>query len=263
MPRDALGLVFSVRCPDPELGCYVNGLLEGLPLALDDGSAVRLELETVPTSGAGAVGADVVTLITNINVNAIAAAMGNLLFHAGAVSGPDGDVAVISGASGSGKSTLTARLVEFGLAYLTDETTCVDPITLQVTPFRKPLSLKPGSQVDLAHLRDTFGSAAARFSDDVWLIRYTELGGSPLPSTPLLPRVLIFPEYAVGKRLSVQRLSPGEAALALGENSSGLRAVRGGPLPALARLVEQAPAYRITHSDSEAAAHQVRELLAA
>ncbi len=232
-------------------------------MASNDSSAVRLELTTDPTSGVGSLGAAVVALITNINMRAIAAAMGNLLFHAGAVSSVEGDVAVICGPSGSGKSSLTVRLVESGLAYLTDETTCVDPITLRVTPFRKPLSLKPGSQVDLAHLRDTVESAAARYGDDVWLIRYTELGGSPLPATPLQPRLLIFPEYSVGERLSVQRLSPGEAALALGGNSSGLRAVRGGPLPALARLVEQAPAYRITHSDAEAAAHQVRELMAA
>lgn len=258
-----MGLVFVVRCPDPELRSYLDELLEGFPSAVDNGGAVQFDIDAVPRRGFTSIGQAVGTLISNINLAALAAAEGNLLAHAGAVCGPDGKVAVICGASGSGKSTLTARLVESGLAYLTDETTCIDPHTLRVTPFRKPLSVKPGAQPVLAHLRRDAGSSAARFTDETWLVPITNLGGAPLPAVPLLPRVLIFPEYAADVPLRVERLTPGEAAFTLGGNCSRLRSVRGGPLAALARLVGHAAAYRIVHSDAADAAQEVRALLAA
>lgn len=262
-PWDALGLTFNVRCPDPQLNSYIGELLTGLPPAVDIEEPVHFDIDQVPAQETWSTGLAIETLIANINTGAIAAASGNLLFHAGAACGPDGEAAVICGPSGSGKSTLTARLVESGLAYLTDEVTCVDPIDLRMTPFRKPLALKRGSQPLFAHLESRFDPASARLTDDVWLIPFKKLGGASLPTVPLVPRLLIFPEYESGERLSVHRLRPGEAAFRLGENSSRLRAVRGAPLPALARLVTEAHAYRLVHSDVHAAADQVRELLTA
>lgn len=255
-------MVFDVRCPDPELAAYLDHLLAGLP-TVDCEAPVLFEVSGVPERGFRSVGQAIETLISNINLGAIDAAEGNLLLHAGAVCGPGGEVAVICGPSGSGKSTLTARLVESGLTYLTDEVTCIDPDTLLITPLRKPVSLKPGSHRAFAHLEDGFDSAAWRFTDELWLIPATQLGGAPLPALPLLPQVLVFPTFVADERLTLEPLSAGEAALRVGANSSRLRGVRGGPLPALARLVEQAPAYRIVYSDLPAAADQIRQLLAA
>ena len=51
-----------------------------------------------------------------------------------------------------GKTTLTAALVGEGLAYITDETVCIDPVSLKIEPFSKPLTVKPGSQELLRHL---------------------------------------------------------------------------------------------------------------
>jgi len=245
------------------LSSHLNRLLAGLPRAVGTEAAVQFEIDAVVGPEFESVGKAIETMISKLNLGAIGAAEGNLLFHAGAASGPAGEVVVICGPSGSGKSTLTARLVESGLAYLTDEVTCIDPFDLRLTPFRKPLSFKPGSQPLFAHLETRFDPATVRFTDDVWLIPFTELGGSSLPTGPLQPRLLIFPEYSAGARLHVHRLSPGEAAFTLGSNSSRLRDVRGSALPALGRLAAQAPAYRILHSDVNAAAEQVRELLAA
>lgn len=253
-------MVFVVNCLDPELSAYLSELLGGLPPASANGPPVEYDVD----AEADHLGPPVEALIANINLDAIEAADGNLLFHAGAVADPAGGVAVICGPSGSGKSTLTARLVESGLAYLTDETTCIDPTTMSVTPFRKPLSLKAGSRPLFAQLRSRFDATPGWFlDDDAWLAPYTALGGSQLPTVPLVTNVLVFPEYAAGQPLRVERLSEGEAAFTLGGNSSRLRAVRGGPLPALARLVAQAPGFRIRYDDVDAAADQVRELLAA
>ena len=77
---------------------------------------------------------------------------GHLLLHAGGSAGTDGRTVVVHGVSGAGKTTLTAALVQAGLAYVTDETVCLDPDTLVIEPFPKPLTVKPGSQELLAHL---------------------------------------------------------------------------------------------------------------
>jgi hypothetical protein len=65
---------------------------------------------------------------------------GRLLLHAGAVE-RDGVVIAIAGDSGRGKSTLTARLVQDGWSYLSDELAAVDPVDLDVVPFPKPIDL--------------------------------------------------------------------------------------------------------------------------
>ncbi len=67
-----------------------------------------------------------------------------LRFHAGAVE-RDGEVVVVAGRSGQGKSTLTAALVQAGWRYLTDELVVVDPDSLQVTPYLRPLDLDAAS----------------------------------------------------------------------------------------------------------------------
>jgi len=65
---------------------------------------------------------------------------GRLLLRAGAVE-MDGTVVVIAGEGDRGKSTLTARLVQRGFAYLTDEVVALDAQHLDVLPYPKPLSV--------------------------------------------------------------------------------------------------------------------------
>jgi len=199
-------------------------------------------------------------LVGTVNLRALAAAEGALLLHAGALSVPDGGIAVLCGPSGSGKSTLTATLAARGLAYLTDETVCLAPESLHVTPFRKPLSLKQGSHEVLSRFRPVPGSVAEKCTGPQWLIPPGELGQAELPSEPLLPQVVLLPTYTLGASLEVGRLEPAEAAYLLGGNTSRLRAVHGGGLPALARLVRRTPAYRLVYGDVEAAADAVEHL---
>jgi hypothetical protein len=65
---------------------------------------------------------------------------GRLLLHAGAVE-RGGVVVAIAGDSGRGKSTLTARLVQRGWSYLTDEVVVLDAASLDVVSFPEPLDL--------------------------------------------------------------------------------------------------------------------------
>lgn len=61
------------------------------------------------------------------------------LFHAAALSDSNGHTIALVAASGTGKTTIATRLGR-RFAYVTDETAAVDPDTLAVIPYPKPLS---------------------------------------------------------------------------------------------------------------------------
>lgn len=74
------------------------------------------------------------------------------LFHAaGAAVGPDKVIGLVA-ESGTGKSTAVRHLVErHGCGYVTDETLIIDPDSLAVTPYQKPVSqtVASGGKTDL------------------------------------------------------------------------------------------------------------------
>ena len=254
----ALGYTFTVRSLDESVQTYVERLLEGLLV----GAETRIDQQfVVPVGESSDVAVALLAVAGTLNFAAIDAAAGSLLLHAGAVSQPDGGTAMLCGPSGSGKSTLTAVLAGRGYAYGTDETVCLDPITMRITPYRKPVAVKPGSYGVLQHLAPTPGSvAAACTSDEMWLVAPSVLGGAPLPDAPLDPRLIVLPTYVEGSAVTLERLGEGEAAFALGGNSSqGLHRLDQ-PLEALARLVRRAPTYRLIHGDVYAAADAVEQL---
>jgi len=246
--RDALGFAFTVVPGASALGDRVTELFAELPAGAEPKQAFRLdELGEHSWQRLEAV-------VAQVTLGAIAASEGQLLCHAGAVCRSSGDAAVICGPSGSGKTTLTVRLVESGLGYLTDETVCLDPATLRARPYRKPVSVKRGSQQLLGHLRPR------TLSEGTWVVPPAAFDVTGLPNRRLVPQLLLFPHYTEGADLRVEPLGEGEAAFRLGQNSSRLRAVRGGALPALARLARRAPAYRLTYGDVDAAVRTVHEL---
>ena len=66
------------------------------------------------------------------------------LIHAGAVALNDKAI-MLPASSGGGKTTLIAGLIKNGFRYFTDEIGIIDPHTLEVYPFPKPLNMKIGS----------------------------------------------------------------------------------------------------------------------
>lgn len=79
-------------------------------------------------------------VLQQLNLQATERTASSILLHAGAVEF-DGRVVIVTGVSGRGKSTLTAALVAFGGAYVTDELVIIDPQTLLVRPYPKPLDI--------------------------------------------------------------------------------------------------------------------------
>lgn len=253
----ALGYDFYVPSSDSAVRVYLGQLFSGLPWeGAARGVPAQLQLSGDPSLTAAEVLDD---LVSQVNLKAIGAAEGNLLFHAGAVGDRAGRSLLLCGPSGSGKSTLTVRLAADGHTYLTDETACLHPYSLALQPYRKPVSLKSGSQAVFRHLRPP----RAHATGDSWLIPPSDIDAAPLPSARWLPSLVVFPTYLPGAGLQVQRVAPAEAAFLLGQNSSRLSRVAGGGLPALARVARRVPAFRVVHDDLDAAAEAVQELWAA
>ena len=189
----------------------------------------------------------------------IDARRGHLLLHAGGAAASDGRTVVLHGASGAGKTTLTTALVEQGLAYVTDETVCLDPDSFQIEPFVKPLTVKQGSQELLAHLRPPDDEVSEHTGN--WQLPPERLGGPELPRT-LQPALIVFPDIdADHDGVEATPVSPARAAFVLGEQSSAMWAIKPRPLASLARLVTSVPAFQVTYGNAFDAAPVIVDLL--
>lgn len=257
---DALGRRFVVRCADPEVADHLHLLLAGLRVEPVDGET-DLAVLTGDLESAS-IDQVITALIGTVNLWAVAAAEGQLLLHSGAVADANGATTLLCGPSGSGKSTLTAALVQRDGGYVTDETTCLDPLSLRITPFRKPVSLKPGSFAAMAHLGPEPGSTAERCTGSQWLVPPDALKGADLPAGPLFPTLLVFPTHTSGSPVRIEPVRVAEAAYLLGSNSARLWWATGGSLEAVTRLARRVPAYRVAFDNTEDAVEAIEKLAA-
>jgi hypothetical protein len=80
-------------------------------------------------------------VVWEVNQIAWQSAPDQVLVHAAAVE-IEGCAVLIHGASGAGKTTLAAALCAAGAGYLSDEIAVIDPTTLDIMPYPKPLSVR-------------------------------------------------------------------------------------------------------------------------
>ncbi len=66
---------------------------------------------------------------------------GSVPIHGAAIAASVGNI-VLAGVSGSGKSTLAAAAALAGWGYIADEVAAVDPTTLEVSPYHRPIGLR-------------------------------------------------------------------------------------------------------------------------
>jgi len=258
---DALGFRFRLTCPDPASATYMAHILSGLEAAPSEG-AVEFALRAAPAGAQAGPGPDEVGhVVGTVNLRAIGASAGSLLLHAGAVARQDGGVAVLCGPSGSGKSTLTATLSSRH-AYVTDETVCLTPESLRITPFRKPLVLKQGAHKALSWLRPAEGTVPSPLEGDRWYLPPSSLTTASLPRQPLFPDVAIFPTYLPGEAVKVEEVAPAHAAYLFGTNSVQRESIRGGVLRCVARMARRAACFSLQYDDSERAADIIETLWA-
>lgn len=162
-----------------------------------------------------------------------------LRLHAAAVRAPAGAVMAV-GPSGAGKSTLCAALVRRGMGYLTDDLACIEPTTLSVVPYPKPLAL----QTDRGER----------------LVAPHDLGGTVGDAGAVLLVLLI--GHAPGQRTESHRLRPVDAMARLIPHTCGLDDDPGGALNALNDLVHKVPCLLLRSGRPAAAAEAAARAVA-
>jgi hypothetical protein len=150
----------------------------------------------------------------------------------------NGRAVVLAGRSEAGKSTLAGWLTHRGWGFLTDEAALVDPDTLIVSPFWRPIGVRRPGPLD-----PLLGDAPSEgFGDNEWLVPASTIGAlaaaAPLAS-------IAFPSLAPNEPTALSPVSPAVALVELTQHFPGL--IEGGRagFRRLARLVETVPAYML------------------
>lgn len=269
----AVAYDFALDCADPEIAAFLGELLEPLSIPHHAGNRYfiepwdggltgrfRVSLDGADVAFVGSAGAAVDALLSHVNLAAVSATPTHLLLHAGGLTrGPD--ALVLPAESGSGKTSLTVALVEAGLDYLSDETVAVAVDDLAILPYHKPFTIKASGQHLFPRLRPASGSLAERLTSDyAWHVDARHVRPECFATEVARPALLVAPRYQPGAETRLKRLTRGEAMVALGANSSALRALGGDVLDVLDRVTLGAPAYRLTFSDLEAGRDAVLDL---
>lgn len=206
-------------------------------------------------------GALVSHVLMTLNARAASAcrSAGDLPLHAGAVAdGGELDVrpgaVLLPGASHSGKTTLAAGLALAGMRFLADEVSRVEPDTLSVSYYGKPLAMRTSSVELLAPRVARFRRSGTPFEIDERFLPPSELGGgAPRDDAPARSEVpigsIVFPRYDDAGPLRLTPLSPAETLERLMQCTLGTgSAVTVREFRVLERLVRTAAAHELVYS---------------
>jgi hypothetical protein len=181
-----------------------------------------------------------------------------LLIHAGAVATPSGDGLILPGESGSGKTTMVAGLVRAGFGYLSDEAAAIDPVSRQLFPFPKALTIKEGS-FDL--FPDLPAADESIMLEDQWLVPPAALRAGSLGS-PCSVRWIVTLRYEPGAATDIDEITPGASVMELGRNGMNLTHYGARALPLLADIARGAESYRLVTGDLAEAVETLHQLTA-
>jgi hypothetical protein len=272
-PLRALGFDFAIRASNAAIGQYLHGLLRAFELPCEprhvysfldreqtgaDRYVLYRDDERVSTTRFASTALR--HLLWDVNRSVVEETPGLLLLHASAVE-HKGRAVVFPAPMESGKTTLVAGLVLRGLRYITDETVAIDPATLTVQPYPKPLSIDIGSWETLADLRPDVDPSLAPFLEAGWFVPPDAIHPDTVAS-PCVPRLVIAPRYEREARTNLVEIRRSEALITLAENSFNITtfgARRG--MEILAAVVRSCRCYRLTVGDLSEACAVVLELL--
>ena len=185
-----------------------------------------------------------VRLVTDVNLHAIQSRPDRLVLHAAALS-VGGRGLLLPGPSGSGKTMLAAALATAGCGYLTDEAASIDPGTLEIDAYAKPLSLRSGSLAVLG--RRGPGAGTSHEMIPVSALRAGSVG-RPVPAW-----ALVLPRYEPGATTVLRPISRAEALVEVANNSFNFVDHGGEWMHLLRRLVLACWCGRLTMGDLDTA----------
>jgi hypothetical protein len=198
------------------------------------------------------------TLMSAVNRAVVEATANRLLVHASAVEA-DGRALVFPAPMEAGKSTLAAELLRAGYRYVTDEAVALDPTTLDVEPYPRPINVDRGSWPLLRDLRPVIPSGVERFCSEQWHISPLDVRPDVVAGTSR-PGVVAFPRYEREKRTQARPMGPAHALQELVGCAFNLDRLGVPGFDALARVAATSACYRLILSDLERACATVGRL---
>jgi hypothetical protein len=179
------------------------------------------------------------------------------LVHAGAVATPSGEGILLPARSGGGKTTLVAALLREGFLYLSDEAGAIDPVSGNLYPYHRALTLKAGHASEFPEL---YGPENGfKWTEGTKWLHPADIRpgcvGSPCPI-----RLLVALEYTPGAPTELTPLTPAQAAMELLTKAINLVRYRARAMPLVTRIAQQVPSYRLVSSDLNQAVQTVVEL---
>ena len=185
-----------------------------------------------------------------------------LLLHASSVE-KDGKVLIMTGESGSGKSTLSALLGAHGWRFMGDEFALIDPVSGDVYPFPRPVSLKNEAIGVMRGLLPAarFGPLQAGTAKGDICHLIPDAAAIAGMNNPARPALILFPGF--GPPRDIRPVGTSEAFVRLTQASTNYTALGEAGFDALTGLVTSVPACAIDYPDTDTALALVDELWAA
>jgi hypothetical protein len=198
-------------------------------------------------------------LIRMVNRDAIDASSDLVVLHAsGAVRAGTG--VLLPAAMEAGKSTLVAGLVRAGWRYLSDEAIGIDPETLELRAYPKPISIDPGSWPALRDLEPELPDSLSALNDIQW-----QIAPRPTPestSAPVHAHVVVAPQFVEASATTVVRMSVAEAVMAMADSCFTLPTAPSRSLEILAEVARGCRGYRLTFGDLVEATTAIEQIAA-
>ncbi len=171
-----------------------------------------------------------------------------LIVHA-AVVARSGRAALLPGPSGSGKSTLCAALVNRGWVLLSDELTLIEPVTGNVVPLPRPVSLKNASIEAIRRafpnavfgpvVCDTIKGSVAHMTPPAESVRRA--------LEPAHPRWIILPRYEASAASRLSHLPKARAFMQLADNAFNYSLHGRKGFEALAQTIDACDCHEFTY----------------
>lgn len=269
----ALGHRFAVRSTDDDLGRLFDGLyrpcaVPGQPdtwysVVTTDPESLQRELY-VDDQRVGCLDRPswlVRWLTWHVNHRVIECTDDHVLLHA-AVAARDGVGVVLPAASEAGKTTLVAGLVRAGYDYLSDEAAAIDPATLQIAPYPKPLAIDRGSWEVLADFAPDEAEVARGYHERQWLVNPASVRPDAI-SGPVPASIVVFPRFERGAATTCEPVRRSEALLEALRHTFRFHDAGRRNLEVLARTLRGAYCYRLVTGNLTKACVAIDELTAA
>jgi hypothetical protein len=262
-PFRAHGWRFSVRSSDPEvtrvfdqaftdLACDVPPRHIYRVVPRGDRWATSLGAESfgrLPTLGE-AVG----VILGHVNRQVVRMASQRLVVFHAACAELDGIGVVLSGAMEAGKTTTVAGLLREGFAYLTDEAIGLDPESLLLYGYPKPLSIEPGSWEALADL----APAAPELFRMQWHVPGSQAGPGGCAEVTRAG-VVVSLRYESGSATTMQPVGRADMLIELAQSTFRLEAKPRRYLTATAAMLRQSDTYRLQIGSLDLAVRAISE----